>query len=111
MIDNDDCKQHMTFIGISIPFGNIIPYVIFAYVHNTNLRRFNSLFWFPELEGVDAFSQNWQKENNLLVPSICLISETVKYMINVHVSCKALGIRHFNFFQLAFKSSLEYVIW
>lgn len=41
--------------------SNIIDYddwqttLVFANVHNTKLRRFNFLFWFPECEGVDAF--------------------------------------------------------
>ena len=32
----------------------------FASVSNSKLRRFNSLFWYPESEAVDAFTQNWQ---------------------------------------------------
>ena len=40
----------------------------FATWYNTKCPRFNSRFWNPGCEGVDAFMQNWQGENNWSVP-------------------------------------------
>jgi hypothetical protein len=59
----------------------------FASVSNSKLRRFNSLFWYPEYEAVDAFTQNWRFENNWLVPPICLVNRAIKHMI----MCKGVG--------------------
>ena len=40
----------------------------FATWYNTECISFNSRFWNPGSEGVDAFIQNWQGENNRVVP-------------------------------------------
>ncbi|CAC5418321.1 unnamed protein product [Mytilus coruscus] len=44
------------------------PFIIdrFARVMNNKTKRFNSLFWNPTVEAVDAFTQNWHEENNWL---------------------------------------------
>jgi hypothetical protein len=42
--------------------------------HNNNLLpRFNSLYWCPGVEAVDAFSQDFSNENNWCNPPFCLI--------------------------------------
>ena len=51
----------------------------FANFKNKKIQRFNSLFWNPDCEGVDAFSFNWQNENNWLVPPIHLVIKAVKH--------------------------------
>lgn len=53
----------------------------FASDYNTKLKRFNSLFWYPESEAVDAFTQNWRLNNNWLVPPISLVSKTINHII------------------------------
>ena len=45
----------------------------FASVSNTELSRFNSLFWYSESEAVDPFTQNWRFENIWLVPPFTLV--------------------------------------
>jgi len=46
----------------------------FANCQNTQLPRFNSRFWDPLSEGVDALAQsNWGQENNYVNPPFCLI--------------------------------------
>jgi hypothetical protein len=42
------------------------PFTIdrFANFNNKKLNRYNSLYWNPGSEAIDAFSQNWQYENN-----------------------------------------------
>ena len=54
----------------------------FAAAHNTQVRRFNSLYWDPCTEGVDALAQkNWQQENNFCNPPFWMLPkvlETIK---------------------------------
>ena len=57
----------------------------FTSVSNTKSSRFNSLFWYPESEAVDAFTQNWRFVNNWLVPPIKLCRT-----INHIVMCKVM---------------------
>ena len=45
----------------------------FAAAHNKQLRRFNSLFWDPESEAVDALAQNWENTNSFVNPPFWLI--------------------------------------
>ena len=41
----------------------------FASHLNSKLSRFNSLFWNPNSEAVDAFSQNWHGGKQLVGPA------------------------------------------
>ena len=51
----------------------------FANLFNRKLPRFNSRFWNPECEAVDAFTQNWSNENNWVVPPVKLIIRAIKH--------------------------------
>ena len=53
----------------------------FANYENTQLPRFNSRFWCPGTEAVDAFSVSWAGENNWLVPPIFLIPKVLNRMV------------------------------
>ena len=53
----------------------------FANHENTQLPRFNSKFWCPGREAVDAFSVSWAGENNWLVPPIFLIPRVLNHMV------------------------------
>ena len=48
------------------PRRNGVPHAMdrFANHENTQLPRFNSRFWCPGTEAVDAFSVSWAGENN-----------------------------------------------
>ena len=59
----------------------------FASVLNTKLHRFNSLFWQPGSEAVDALPQIWTFENNWLVTPINLVITATKHPI----ACRAKG--------------------
>jgi hypothetical protein len=48
---------------------------------NRKTERFNSLFWNPGSEAVDAFTQNWHGENNWLVPLIYLVVRNIKHLL------------------------------
>ena len=65
------------------------PFTInrFASAENKKLERFNSLFWNPGTERVNAFSTSWEYENNWLVPPIYLISNTILHLL----TCQAQG--------------------
>lgn len=54
----------------------------FANCQNTQLRRFNSRFWEPMSEGIDALGQvNWQTENNYVNPPFCLLPRVLDIII------------------------------
>ena len=52
----------------------------FACTYNKKTKRFNSRFYQPECESVDAFTQNWHNENNWLFPPPILISRVIAHM-------------------------------
>eukprot|EP00111_Clytia_hemisphaerica_P009430 TCONS_00027673-protein len=58
----------------------------FARPENTKLPRFNSKFFVPGSEAVDAFSENWSNEINYVVPPVDLIPEALKFIL--HSQCK-----------------------
>jgi hypothetical protein len=53
----------------------------FATLQNTQLHRFNSRFWEPMTEGVDAFAQSWSGENNYINPPWVLLPRVVEKII------------------------------
>jgi len=51
----------------------------FANCQNTHLARFNSRYWDPLSEGVDALAQkNWASENNYVNPPFCLLHRVLE---------------------------------
>ena len=60
----------------------------FAYHENSQAIIFNSIFYCPYTKGVDAFSHDWLKEKNYMVPEVSLAPKTIKYMEN----CKCKGV-------------------
>ena len=48
----------------------------FANAKNTKTACFNSHYWNPACEAVDAFTQNWTGETNWIVPPIRKLSAT-----------------------------------
>lgn len=59
----------------------------FACYYNTKLPRFNSRYFQPGSEAVDAFQQDWRFELNWLVPPISMIGKVIAHMR----SCGARG--------------------
>ena len=53
----------------------------FASFYNTKLPRFNSRYWNPGSEAVDAFTCDWSNECNWLCPPPYLLPRTIKYVI------------------------------
>ncbi len=52
----------------------------FADHRNAKLPRFNSRYFVPGTENVDAFASSWQGEVNWLCPPIHLLSRVVRYL-------------------------------
>ena len=77
--DFDDWKlDPREFTKIDVLWG---PHTIdrFADVHNKQLERFNSRFWNPGSEAVDAFTCNWVGEVNWLCPPMHLVNRVIQH--------------------------------
>ena len=86
-VDHDDWTTSFAFFReLDADWG---PYTIdrFASNKNTKTQRYNSLFWNPECEAVDSFTQDWSDENNWLVPPVYLIARAIRHAKD----CKAKG--------------------
>ena len=59
----------------------------FACSYNAKLSRFNSRFFQPGTEAVDAFLQNWHFENNWILPPVSQIARVIAHLR----VCKAEG--------------------
>jgi len=59
----------------------------FASYYNKQLSRFNSRFWNPGSESVDAFTCDWALDNNWLCPPVYLIPRVIQHARN----CRAQG--------------------
>ena len=77
IVDYDDWAiSHTVFSRFEMLWG---PHSIdrFADHENKKTIRFNSRFWNPHSESIDAFTENWAGENNWLVPPISIIAMTI----------------------------------
>ena len=70
--------QPAIFATIDLQWG---PHTIdrFANNLNTQLPRFNSRFWCPGTEAVDAFTCDWGWEVNWACPPPYLVSRTIRH--------------------------------
>ena len=59
----------------------------FASHYNAQLPRFNSRFWNPGTEAIDAFTADWHDDNNWLCPPVYLIPRSLRHAQN----CRASG--------------------
>ena len=87
LIDFDDYElNNVVFLGLDEIWG---PHTVdtFTCCYNTKLPRFNSRFFQPGSESVDAFCQNWTFTKTWLCPPICLIVRVSKHL----ALCQARG--------------------
>lgn len=87
MIDYDDYGVSQEFFEyIDSLYG---PHDVdrFANDYNHKVKRFNSKFWVPNCESVDAFSVHWGGSNNWLVPPVCLVPRALNHLRH----CQAKG--------------------
>ena len=80
--------------GVSKPFFQFVdnlwgPHTVdrFADNFNAKIMKFNSKYWCLGSNQVDAFSVNWARENNWIVPPISDITRVIKHL----KVCKAQG--------------------
>ena len=87
IIDFDDWGTSCEFFDFMDKIWG--PHTIDWFASNLNKKidRYNAKFWNPDVEAVDAFSQNWEKEVNWLVPPIYLVCTVMKHLIH----CRARG--------------------
>ena len=84
IVDRDDWSLHPElFLMLDTKWG---PHTIdrFASYFNAQLPRFNSRFWNPGSEAVDAFTCNWSGENNWWCPPIYLIPRVLGHAQKTH---------------------------
>ena len=80
IVDYDDWRvRREYFLLVEKKWG---PHSVdrFANHENAQLPRFNSRFWCPGTEAVDAFSVSWANGNNWVVPPIFLISKVLNHI-------------------------------
>lgn len=85
--DSDDWEiSDDIFVYLNSAWG---PYSIdrFASHLNRKCKRFNSRWWVPGTEAVDAFSQYWGQDLNWLVPPPRLISLCLEKIFNDRANC------------------------
>ena len=86
VVDCDDWMLNPTiFAWLDTIWG---PHSIdrFANAKNAQLQRFNSRFWFPGSEAVDAFTCTWVGENNWWCPPVHLVPRVVRHAQNTKAS-------------------------
>ena len=79
VVDEDDWMVHpMIFHQLDLLWG---PHTVdrFANVNNRQLERFNSRFWDPETEAVDAFTVNWGDDINWWCPPVGLVPRLIQH--------------------------------
>ena len=87
IIDYDDWRLNpKVFAVLDSLWG---PHTVdrFADSTNTQLQRFNSRYWSPGTEAVDAFTVNWAGENNWLCPPVSLIPRVLRHAQNCNANC------------------------
>ena len=88
MVDTDDWQLSDSFFKLLNERWGPLTLDCFANYYNKKLDRFYSLFNSPNCEGVDAFTFNWEGENCLLVPPVCVVAMTLQHLR----LCRARGV-------------------
>ena len=58
----------------------------FANPHNAQIKQFNARFWTPGSEAIDAFTCNWEGENNWWFPPVYLVPRIIRHAQNTKAS-------------------------
>ena len=88
MVDTDDWQISVEFFKLLNARWGPLTIDCFANYYNKKLDRFYSLFNSPGCAGVDAFSFNWNRENCLLVPPVCVAARSLRHL----QLCKGRGV-------------------
>ena len=87
-MDYDDWTTSLTFFDHINRLWGACTIDRFASWKNTKTSRFNSKYWTPKCEAVDAFTQDWGNDFNWLVPPISLVPRVIRHAER----CSAKGI-------------------
>ena len=70
--------DHSIFRWLDMKWG---PHTVdrFASHYSAQLEHFNSRFWNPGSEAMDAFTCNWGDENNWLCPPVYLVPQVIQH--------------------------------
>ena len=69
------------------------PFTIDRFASNLNaqLPRFNTRFWEPNSEGINALAQNWGQESNYANPPWALIPRVIQKVISDQAECTLIA--------------------
>lgn len=92
-VDADDWETTESFYEFLDKLWGPFTIDRFANFKNAKTKRYNSRFFDPYTEGVDAFMQDWSKENNFWVPPVNQIIQTI-LKISSHKAQGTLVVPH-----------------
>ena len=78
-LDYDDWMTSVAFFNHVNDLWEPFTIDRFASCKNTKTPRFNSKYWTPQCEAVDAFTQDWENEENWLVPPVSLVPRVIRH--------------------------------
>lgn len=84
LVDTDDWEITDEFFELIDGLWGPLNIDRFASYNNTKCERFNSKFYVPGTEAVDAFTQDWRFENNRWIPPANLITRVLRTIISTH---------------------------
>ena len=87
LIDHEDWEVSGKFLDLMNGLWGPFTIDRFANFNNKKLNRYNSLCWNPGSEAIDAFSQNWQFDNNWLVPPVFSVLRIIKHLFFCKANC------------------------
>ena len=96
IVDKDDWSLHPDLFQILDAKWGLHTIDRFASYFNTQLPRFNSRFWNPGVEAVDAFTCDWKDENNWWCPPIYLIPRVLRHAQKTHAKGTFIVLQWFS---------------
>ena len=87
IVDYDDWELAPEFFRQLDELWDPFTVDCFATHYNRKVPKYFSRFWNPGTAGVDAFFQNWEHENCLVVPPVVFLSKVLVFMFR----CNARG--------------------
>ena len=81
IIDYDDWTTTTQFFKLLSSIWGPFTIDRFAVNLNWKLPRFNSKYWCPGSENVNALAFSWENENNFLVSPVYLLSKVIKHIV------------------------------
>lgn len=85
IVDYDDWKLAPGFCRQLDELWGLFTVDCFATHYNKKVSKCFSRLWNPGTAGVDAFFQDWQHENCLVVPPVVLLSKVLIFMFRCNV--------------------------